>query len=305
MLRLCAYTLLSFIFQISRSFACTAVSEVTLSNYGFPDAGGLTQFSCSGSTLGNSNVPTPLGIGTYLDPYTFAASGSGQNFQKCETVYIPYFKKYFQFRDLCAACESDESTGKLHIDLYLIQSNENIGQTPCEQEFGILGGTTYTVIREPGQSLPFEPGSLFEGGTCYNLPSSGRVFPDDANANSCSGGGSTGDGTSTVDSATTQGTTVNPTETQTRPSPTRTTGETTQVDPTGNPLTTNLPPTSPAGSLIALPTFTDPDAVVPPVPTSTPTTTAATTTRRYGGRPGRWRNRPPYNKKRQMHRGGH
>ncbi|KAL9100986.1 MAG: hypothetical protein Q9163_003708 [Psora crenata] len=189
MFKYCAFAFLLFSLQAGHSLACTAVQQVHLTNYGFPDASGLTQFSCSGSTPGTANVPTPLGSGTHSSPYAFAASATTQTFQKCETIYIPYFRKYFKFVDVCAACESDQNAGKLHIDLYLVQSNSDIGQTPCELSFGVFGGTSYTVIRDPNPNLPVEAGALFEGGTCYNDPANGRVFPADSNTDSCSGGG--------------------------------------------------------------------------------------------------------------------
>ena len=175
MIRHSAYSFLSLAFQTSLSLACTAVSQVHLTNYGFPDASSLTQFACSGSTPQASYISTPLGEGTYASPYAFAASGSGQNFRQCETIYIPYLKKYFKFSDLCAQCgmrsyieefyplsaadglsESDEAENIQHIDLYLIQSNADIGQSSCEKQFGRFGGSTFTVIRDPDPNLPIE-----------------------------------------------------------------------------------------------------------------------------------------------------
>ena len=45
--------------------------------------------------------------------------------------------------------EADQGAGSLKIDVYLIQSNSDIGQTSCELEFGAFGGSTYTIIRNP------------------------------------------------------------------------------------------------------------------------------------------------------------
>ena len=155
---------------------CAAVPNVWLTNYGFPDASGLTQFSCNGNQVANANVPTPLGTGEYDNPYSAALSVSATTFKKCETVYIPYFRKYFKFVDGCAQCgtsiflrterldgnganvvrmtETDQGAGKLHIDLYLIQSDANIQQSGCETSFGAWGGNT--VLRNPPSSLPYE-----------------------------------------------------------------------------------------------------------------------------------------------------
>ena len=98
------FTLLFIAARAGLSLACTAVSQVHFSNYGFPDASGLTQFSCAGSQAVTANVPTPLGTGSFSSPYSFATSTTSQTFQKCETIYIPYFRKYFKWTDICAQC---------------------------------------------------------------------------------------------------------------------------------------------------------------------------------------------------------
>ena len=54
-----------------------------------------------------------------------------------------------------------------------------------------------TAIEEDWLTYSLPAGALFEGGTCYNDPSSGRVFPSDAaKADGCSGG--SGGGTATA-----------------------------------------------------------------------------------------------------------
>ena len=97
-------TSFAYIRVITAQGSCQAVSNVHLTNYGFPDASGLTQYSCNGDQKADSNVLTPLGSGTYSSPYSAALSNTATAFKKCETIYIPYFRKYFKFSDICAAC---------------------------------------------------------------------------------------------------------------------------------------------------------------------------------------------------------
>ncbi len=84
--------------------SCQAVSSVHLTNYGFPDASGQTQFVCDGSTAKAGNLNTPLGDGTYNNPYAFATSNVSTTFAYCETIYVPYLHKYFKFIDTCIQC---------------------------------------------------------------------------------------------------------------------------------------------------------------------------------------------------------
>ena len=67
------------------------------------------------------------------------------------------------------------------VDLYLIQSNEDIGQSGCEREFGTLafpGHALHEVITNPGSGFATDTRPLFVDGKCFNQPSDGRVFPD-------------------------------------------------------------------------------------------------------------------------------
>lgn len=91
------------------AFACTAVSNVHFTNYGYPDASGLTQYSCNGDQEVSGSVATPLGDGSFAKPYSAALSDTATAFSKCETVYIPYFQKYFKFVDICAQCRKWKS----------------------------------------------------------------------------------------------------------------------------------------------------------------------------------------------------
>ena len=84
---------------------------------------------------------------------------------------------------ICSPTETDQGNGILHIDLYLIQSDANIGQSSCEQTLGTFGGTTYTVLRNPSSTLTYDSASFFNNGQC----NTGAVHPSGANDASCSG----------------------------------------------------------------------------------------------------------------------
>ncbi len=71
---------------------CRVTPNVDLTFYGMAEGGNITAFPC-GNKAG--------GTGSYYDPETFATSKSNLNFARCEIVYIPYFRKYFQYSDLC------------------------------------------------------------------------------------------------------------------------------------------------------------------------------------------------------------
>ena len=83
---------------------------------------------------------------------------------------------------ICSRTETDQGNGILHIDLYLIQSDANIGQTTCEDTLGNFGGTTYTVLRNPASTLTYDSASFFTNGQC----NTGAVHPSEANDASCS-----------------------------------------------------------------------------------------------------------------------
>lgn len=44
------------------------------------------------------------GDGSYSNPETFATAQSNTDFKNCDVVYIPYFRKYFQYLDHCVQC---------------------------------------------------------------------------------------------------------------------------------------------------------------------------------------------------------
>lgn len=99
------------------------------------------------------------GVGSYEDPALFATAKSNTAFAECDIIYIPYFKKYFQFGDICAQCESDFGSGMTKIDLW-IGPNPTDGMTDqdaiqgdasCQIAGGTLPGTEY--IHNPPKDL--------------------------------------------------------------------------------------------------------------------------------------------------------
>lgn len=74
--------------------ACSPISSVKHTFYGFPDnspPGPATAFNCGG----RNNVAG--GSGTFSDPLTMATAPG--EFNQCETVYVPYLKKYVRVED--------------------------------------------------------------------------------------------------------------------------------------------------------------------------------------------------------------
>ena len=55
-------------------------------------------------TLETRITDNDLGTGSYSDPESFATAASNSDFQNCDIVYIPYFRKYFQYHDHCVKC---------------------------------------------------------------------------------------------------------------------------------------------------------------------------------------------------------
>ncbi|KAI4159148.1 MAG: hypothetical protein LQ342_006852 [Letrouitia transgressa] len=155
--------------------ACQLTTGIKLTNYGFPDASGTPKYKCVNGRPQNTVAGdrTELGDGSIRDPYAAAASANSI-FQRCEVFYVPILKKYFRVQDDCSGCVARQA------DLYLIQSNANIGQTNCELAFGTLnyGRPLHSVLRQPGAGFQTAKRPLFENGKCFNNPADGRVFPD-------------------------------------------------------------------------------------------------------------------------------
>ncbi|MGZ5971309.1 MAG: hypothetical protein ACXWP4_26750 [Polyangiales bacterium] len=66
------------------------------------------------------------GTGTYADPITFATAAA--EFPAGTILYVPFIKKYVIMEDYCAACTSDWSSGKRHIDIWMNSDNNNGSQ---------------------------------------------------------------------------------------------------------------------------------------------------------------------------------
>ena len=93
------------VYGLSRiQHGCQTVSYARSTNYGYPDASSTTNFTCSGSTYNPASADTPLGDGSSAKPYALATSETSTGFAYCEIIYVPYFRKYFQFVDTCEQC---------------------------------------------------------------------------------------------------------------------------------------------------------------------------------------------------------
>ena len=184
--------------QTPSALACNTIGGIKFTNYGYPDASGTPAYKCNG----NKVVPTQpgdkteLGDGSFKKPYAAAAADPSQSFlSECELIYLPLLKKYFRVQDNCSGCVDKQ------VDLYLIQSNQNIGQTQCEEDFGTFdyGHPLHEVVRDPGSGFETDTAPLFQDGTCYYKPSQGRVFPNRDGQVKCQSNGSEEDTTENVD----------------------------------------------------------------------------------------------------------
>ena len=187
---------LAFLHLSGSSWACSVQNGIKLTNYGFPDASGTPAYKCNGNTV----VPTvagdktKLGDGSFGNPYAAAAAGNSV-FKKCSLIYVPLLEKYFRVQDDCSGCGVFPSITpsplnptslttlavSKQVDLYLIQSNQNIGQTSCEQQFGTFnynGKVLHEVILAPGAGFQTNIQPLFANGKCFNKVADGRIFPN-------------------------------------------------------------------------------------------------------------------------------
>ncbi|KAL6713988.1 hypothetical protein ACLMJK_008482 [Lecanora helva] len=160
--------------------ACNLVKSVKLTNYGYPDANGIPSYRCQNGQPVQPGTSTKLGDGSFNNPYAAAAAVTSNTFKKCQKVYVPILKKFFIIQDDCSACHA---TPDSWIDLYLVQSNKNIGQTNCEKAFGTLSYTSnpnpyqHSVLVNPQSGYLTNTQPLFQNGVCYNQVSQNRVFP--------------------------------------------------------------------------------------------------------------------------------
>ncbi|KAG6999262.1 hypothetical protein G7Y79_00036g072180 [Physcia stellaris] len=189
---------LFFLSLTGSGMACSTVSGIKFTAYGFPDASGIPAYKCNGNTVTTTgpNDRTQLGDGSFGKPYA-AAAARNSIFQRCELLYMPLLKKYFRVQDDCSGCVAKQT------DLYIAQSNQDIGQTSCEQQFGTfnIGRPLHDVIRSPGNGFEVLTKPLFDNNTkkCYNNPSDGRVFPNRDGQVQCSANGNELFSTASVD----------------------------------------------------------------------------------------------------------
>jgi hypothetical protein len=160
---------ISTIAVMGLAHACSIVSGVTMTFYGYPDnspPGAGTAYNCGGRNY------VAGGTGTYSDPLTFASDSS--EYSVCEVIYSPYLKKYLRMEDECAQCgrwhrmdlvskdglandsaESDWGSGKEHIDIWTGSSTTNGGQAQINCEDDLTPNTgSQSIIRQPSSSLP-------------------------------------------------------------------------------------------------------------------------------------------------------
>ncbi|KAL5465748.1 hypothetical protein PMIN07_003887 [Paraphaeosphaeria minitans] len=133
--------------------ACSTVSKVTHTFYGYPDndpPGPATAYNCGrGFKAG--------GTGTYGDPLTFA-SAQGE-FKSCEIIYDPYLRKYLRYEDYCQQCTEDwAASPKInHIDVWTGSPTVNGGQQQIQCENDLTpADRSQKIVRQPATNLPVD-----------------------------------------------------------------------------------------------------------------------------------------------------
>ncbi|KAL9093869.1 MAG: hypothetical protein Q9165_003792 [Trypethelium subeluteriae] len=139
---------------------CQTVDAVQFTFFGWPDnspPGAGKAYTCPG------RGPSSGGTGTHDDPVTIATAIGELN--KCDTIYIPYLKKYGIFEGYCQQCIDDWNGHKYHIDIWTGSSQEggDQDQTGCEWKF--TPATAQTIVRNPPPGLEVNTGSLYDKNT--------------------------------------------------------------------------------------------------------------------------------------------
>ncbi|KAL9065030.1 MAG: hypothetical protein Q9157_007620 [Trypethelium eluteriae] len=134
---------------------------VTMTFFGWPDnspPGAGKAYTCPG------RGPTSGGTGDYDDPVTIATAIGELNV--CDTIYIPYLKKYGIFEGYCQDCIDDWKERKRRIDIWTGSSQEGGGedQNTCERKFTPTAASQ-TIIRYPPRGLDVNKGSLYDKNT--------------------------------------------------------------------------------------------------------------------------------------------
>ncbi|MCJ1275899.1 hypothetical protein MMC21_003704 [Puttea exsequens] len=185
------FLVISLLLPLARPQSTCRTQTIDLfSFFGFPDGN-----SAQGSFPCPQN-PLDGGDGSYANPETFATAQSNTDFANCDIIYIPYFKKYFQYHDHCVACDEEFNgtypahptpKGYVHLDLWIGPQSLVEGQSDCELNFGTLSGKE--ILRDPGNGLEVVSTPIVAA--CTNphpATDSSIAFPD--NAASCSGSSS-------------------------------------------------------------------------------------------------------------------
>ena len=150
----------------------------------------------------------------------------------------------------------------MHIDLWIgPDSNGGQAQLTCELDFGSV--SDQTVIQSPPSNLPVQSGALWDGTTCYNNPSQGRVFPNPSTSGLCSGGSTSPGGGSTPSAGSS--------------APVSTPSTASVVVPPTQPAPTSQP-TPPSSTLFSSSVINTPPSntpIEPPAPTTLATVTSA------------------------------
>ncbi|KAL2404063.1 hypothetical protein ABEF95_013819 [Exophiala dermatitidis] len=128
----------------------SSISNVQYTYYGYPDndpPGPATAYNCGGRNF------VAGGTGTHDNPLTMATAPGELN--QCETIYVPYLKKYVRFEDTCAQCTDDWNggSGKRHIDIWTGSSTVNGGQKQIACEDALTPGPAKDHCEESGGEL--------------------------------------------------------------------------------------------------------------------------------------------------------
>ena len=146
---------------------CYSIDPVSLTFYGFPDndpPSADIAWDCGRGYKAGGNHLLPghvyiyiyrtnleIGNGTYTNPLT-TATAPGE-FNACETLYLPYLRKYLRVEDTCASCISDwaKEPKEHHIDVWMESGRGDDPGTVLGCEEGFTPKRGVSVVREPGE----------------------------------------------------------------------------------------------------------------------------------------------------------
>ena len=147
-------------------FAGEHVVTSKMTFYGYDD-------NESGSgTLGSASIAYPSvhksateDLGTYDHPSTMAADRRVA--APGTLVYFPRIRKYYVMEDLCGACTTDASQGRVRVDLFIGGNKALQGSAlrNCENSL-TKSGYQDVAIFNPGPDYPVASTPLFTNGVC-------------------------------------------------------------------------------------------------------------------------------------------